>query len=113
MNEVELVPSRDKKAGEDCFGPLADKTRADVTIPTIPCYKCGAPSKGAVCTEMLPGPTCVMRARFWCVKCADGWVFQAHTDSLYPQWRVTKRHDGDYNLRRLSREEQIARVQNE
>ena len=106
---AETTPAA-RVAGPEHFSELADVRTPENQIPR--CKKCHKPSDGAQIIEMLPGAMSggtLMQVEFFCHDDGPG-MFQVMSYALYPNYEVRPLKNDQYILRRLSREQAIARV---
>jgi hypothetical protein len=99
-----------RHTGPEHFSELSDLKTPPGRIPK--CKSCGEPSQGAQIIEMLPGSlsgSTVQKVTFYCADCHPD-PFSIMSIALYPQYESTEVAGGDYILRKLPREQQIARV---
>lgn len=104
----------DRVTGPECFSPLADQHTPKKFLPPCSAKGCPTPARGGVAVEwekVYPIGCPIVRVKFWCADHAPG-SFALMADRLYPCWQVLHSvGPSEMKLRRLTREEQIARVQ--
>jgi hypothetical protein len=104
-------PNTHRKAGPECFSPLANVNTPQMRIP--PCKACGRPSIGGVMAEMEPvapvgHPT--FTAEFYCHDHNPG-TFACMSERLFPVYRVISvESPSRMKIQRLDRAQQEARL---